>query len=268
MTNIFDFKDYKLYILKITSGTNQQKIAKSHLAQAIGCQAAYLSQVLKGKAELTEDHGIKLCQFLHFSELETEYFLTILRMNRAGSSTLARYLEKSCQRLINLNKEVEQRIPSQKRSGIDELNIYYCSSWIPTLIHTATSCEAYQSVSSLCDRFHLDKETVELHLNTLQKFGLVEFKNNRWQFSGGSLHFPKGSPLEQSFLLQQRLFTLNKIGSKRPSDIHFSTVFASSPETIDKLRQLFFETIASLHEQVEPSPSQEVYMLCLDFYQT
>ncbi len=266
MNHVFDYKDYREFLRSLVQNRQIRGKTQVELAKAMNCQAAYLSQVLGDRAELTEDHGMKLCIYLEFNDAETEYFLLILRISRAGTKPLLSYLEQQRDRLQQLHHELSSRISSEKNEETNELNIYYCSSWIPSVIHTATSCETLQTSVAIAQRFRLEKGLVEYHLQILEKYLLVSFQEHRWVFQGRSTHFTKNSALDQIFQLSRRMLALNSLSNRLPQDIHYSVVFSANQETVNRIRDLLFDSIEKMHKQVEPSPSEDVYSACIDLF--
>ena len=61
--NVFNFKEYKAYLSeKISWLGKTEKGIRQKIAEQIGCQPSYLSQVLNGKPDLTLDQAYKLNQ--------------------------------------------------------------------------------------------------------------------------------------------------------------------------------------------------------------
>ncbi len=266
MTCVFDFKEYREFLRALTKERGARGQTQVELAKSMDCQAAYFSQVLKDKADLSEDQSLKLCRYLQFSDLETEYFLLILRLSKAATKSLSDYLEQKRRALSDVHQEVEGRILSQKNQSLNELNVYYCSSPIPSLIHLATSCKELQISSAISQRFSIEKSIVDEHLQKLEKFGLVKFENGCWNYSGGSIHFPKSSPLDHSFQLSRRLLALESLALRRPEDLGYSVTFASDEKTIKKIRAFLLKTIEEIHKVAEPSSSQDVFSICIDLF--
>lgn len=266
MVNIFEYKDYREFLTHLTSNRSARGQTKAELARSMGCQAAYLSQVLGSKADLTEDHGVKMCQALNFSDTETEYFLLILRLSRAGTKTLSEYLEQKRLALKKQYSEVDSRITAVKKSPNDQIQLYYCSSWIPSVVHAATSCPHYQTAQAIAERLALSKQIVEKHLETLEKYQLIKFSEGKWIHSGNSIHFPKNSLMDATFQLNQRLLGLNSINRRQPEDVHYSMVFPANKETASKFRELFLNTIEKIHKDAASADSEDVYAISMDFF--
>jgi hypothetical protein len=233
----------------------------------MGCQAAYLSQVLAGKVEFTEEHILRLCEYLHLGEIETEYFLVLLRLGKAGSPELRSYLTRQRERLQKTSEDVEERLSSRKMNAVDEQSLYYASSFLPSVIHLATSCEKLRTKQEIAARFNLNPNLVQEHLDRLEKFKLIEFKDGKWNYSGGSRHFPKRSPLDKQMQFARRLLAMNKISqASTDSDVHYSAVFSADEKTLGLLRRHFHESIEYLHKTVEPVEGEDVFAVCLDVF--
>ena len=266
MDEIFAYSNYVKYLEGLALDQKARGRTKAELALRLGCQPAYLSQVLAGRVHLTEEHILRLCESLEFEKPKTEYFLLLLRLAKAGSPELKKYLSLQLTELKKSSEELEEHLVANKRQGNDEAAMYYTSSILPSLMHVATSCQALQTPTALAERFRLDPQVVDHHLHQLEKFKMVEFRGGRWNFAGASLHFSKGSSLETQLQLARRLMALNQVSFRQETDLHYSVLFSTDEVTFKKMRELFLTTIEKLHKQVAPTPGHDVYAICLDYF--
>ncbi len=268
MASIFEFNSYIEFLNQLVKQRESLGKTRSQLASAIGCQAAYFSQVLKAKVDLTEDHLAKLSEYISLSNLETEYLLILLRLQKAGTSTLKEHLKRQADQLIQENKKIGSHIRSKKIINDDAMKSYYSSHWQASVIHVATASENLRSVKAISKRFHMPESVVEYHLSQLEKYKLVQFQNGEWQFCSGSIHFPNGSPLDNQFQLSRRLMALNAMAAPNSEDIHYSVVFCSTPKMYKILRNRFCKIIEEIHRDIEPTASEEVYSIAIDLFRT
>jgi len=267
MKTIFYFDNYREYLKNMVEERRLRGHTKAELARVLECQAAYLSQVLAEKVDFTEEHLLRLAEYIEFNEVETEYLLTLLRIAKAGNQNMKRYLDRQRVKLKETAEELEPRLSSRKtKSANQDLNIYYSSSWLPSIIHLATSCERSQTVPAIAKKFGLSEELVHEHLRRLEKFGLVDFSNDRWKYSGTSIHFSKNSPLDLQLQMSRRLLAMNRLSFRKTSDLYYSVIFSTDPKTASQLRSQFLNTIEILHKTVEPTASEEVFAVCIDFF--
>lgn len=236
------------------------------MAKAIGCQAAYLSQVLKGNSELTEDHALKLAIFLNLSGAATEYLVLLVRQSRASTPALRDYLERRRLEIVGEQEEVKSRVRS-KSLHVDEATLFrYFSSGLPSLLHIATSSERYCTVEALAARFRLAPERVKEVLAFLEEIHFVEKKGNGWRYSTAPLHDPRESPANISHQLGRRQQVMRSIEENHPDDIHFSSVFTLDAATYGTLKSDLLDHIERSHRKIHAGGSDEVYQMCLDLF--
>lgn len=124
MGSIFDFIDYKAYLSSwIEKRPNSGWGARSGMAQAIGCQTAYLSRILNADANLSLEQAETLSEFLQHTEDEAEYFLLLVGRERSGTPALKARFERKIQKMQNDQLDLKNRFKvktnlSQKVSGL------------------------------------------------------------------------------------------------------------------------------------------------------
>jgi uncharacterized protein (TIGR02147 family) len=267
MDSLFSYTDYREYLIDIVQERKLKGKTNAELAKVMGCQAAYLSQVLVGKVEFTEDHIVRLCEHLAFNDVETEYLLLLLRLGKAGSPDLRKYLIRQRERLKVAAEDLEERLPSEKINAVEEPSLYYASSFLPSIVHLATSCKSLRSKQAIAARFSLEPKVVQEHLDLLEKYKMIEFKNGEWIYSGGSRHFPKRSPLDKQMQFARRLLAMNKMSqSSNEQDVHYSAIFSADEKTLALLRKHFHKSIEYVHKTVDPVEGEDVFGICLDVF--
>ncbi len=168
--------------------------------------------------------------------------------------------------MLDRRAKLEERVVSEKRVQVDEGTLYYCSDWLPSCLHLATSSDRWQTKSALAKRFEVSEDLVDFHLRALEKHGFVALEGGKWKFIGRSIHFPKSSPLDQPFQMSRRLLAMNSLTRRNVEDLHYSSVLGTDAETFREMKERILEMIEGLHRAVEPTPSGEVYAMSLDFF--
>lgn len=265
MSNVFRFSDYREFIKSVTNPRLPGKRTQVALAKAMGCQAAYLSQVLKGKAEITEDHALGFCHLLGLNSVETEYFLVLVRISRAGTPILKNHLEMRRKQVIDQNREIGNRIHSKVLENQEAIQ-YYSSSWIPAVVHLATRCPEFQTAKQIAKRFLLPESEVTYHLGVLLKFGFVRREGSKWIFQGSSIHIPKHSPEDLAFQTGRRLHALGSLARRRDDDVHYANLVSIDRKTAETIRAHVITLLEKTHRAAEMSPDNDLYSLCLDFF--
>jgi uncharacterized protein (TIGR02147 family) len=266
MANVFEYIDYRAFVRDLISSSKPKKGYQAELARVMGCQAAYLSQVLREKAEFTEDHSIKLVQYLSLSEMESEYFMTLVRASRAGTTELRAYLENKREQLKYQSQELKNHVDAKTAFESESFATRYFASWIPLSVHIATSSKNYQTVEQISERFQLSSKTVKETLLFLEQAGLVVQENESWKFFGGSVHLPKKSPMNEIHQVNCRLQSIKAIQARQVEDLNFFSTFTIDPKGFSELKKILTETIEKSQKLIHKSGTDEVYSLSIDLF--
>ncbi len=266
MKSPFEFTDYKSYLNDLVYGPTAKRGRQAELAKAMNCQAAYLSQVLKAKADLTEEHVLRLARHLALSDLETEYLMTLLRKGRASAQDLSDYLEKRRAQLLKESQELKSRIEADVLKLDDAVHARYFTNWVPSTVHIATSSPRYQTVKALSERLGLPEKNLVETLQFLESIGFVKRDNNKWIFAGGSIHLPRESVFHVPHQLVHRQQVLRSFAAIDEADLHFSSVFTINPNDYEALKKLLVATIQKMQKSISASGSDELYCLSADLF--
>lgn len=85
---IYDFLNYKEYILQVIANMPKPRGQFRRFAAAMRVHTSMVSQVLRGNLELTLEQGLLLAEHLSLGKRETEYLLFLILYSRAGSVNL------------------------------------------------------------------------------------------------------------------------------------------------------------------------------------
>ena len=117
---IFEFKDYKQFVRHMI---NTQPVlgrgSVKRMAEALRVHPSLISQVLKGTKEFTAEQANDVAVFLNLNELETECFLCLVDIERAGTSRLKTFLQNKRDRLVLSARgtEVAANAPASSGAG-------------------------------------------------------------------------------------------------------------------------------------------------------
>src|SRR2546430_13286005 len=86
---LFEFTEYKQYVqnwLKNMPKNGHGQL--SRIAKHLNISSVSVSHIFNGPRELSEEQAVELAEFFGFSELESEYFLLLVQLERAGTHKL------------------------------------------------------------------------------------------------------------------------------------------------------------------------------------
>ncbi len=126
---IFEYLDYKKYILDQAKSLGRPWGYWAKLSQCIGCQPAYLSKCLKDKTHLTIDQILGVAKFNQLSKLETDYLISMAEFARSNSKSNQQYFRE---KLKEIKLQFETQINRSGKRGIErseDQELYY-SDWL------------------------------------------------------------------------------------------------------------------------------------------
>lgn len=135
MHPIYGSKTYRDFLAKELDSEHFGRGARAELAEYLGVQNSFISQVLSGKQNFTLEQTIRLAQFLSLKDPERDFLLLLVSKERSGSQELKEYYQHQIKRRLESKNEVQNRVSREVRKiGEQELTEYY-GSWHTPAIH-------------------------------------------------------------------------------------------------------------------------------------
>jgi len=255
---LFDFDEYRSVIKWQIKVNESVRGYQTLLAKAAGCQRAFLSQALNSHVQLTPDHVAGLSKFWQFDELETDYFLELVLLERASSPSLKQVIER---RLRTLRK---QRLNLAERFKINEtlpenIQAIYYTSWHMSAIHVLLSIPEFNDIHKISQRLHLSPAAVQSSIKHLEELKVIKKTNKH-------LYLPKTSPFTGTNHINWRQRAIANIQSQDTDALHYSVVSALSVADVEKFRELILKCIEGTRKVVEPSPEEEIICFTCDLF--
>lgn len=263
--DIYLHQDYKAYLSAVIENAEPKHGFISRLAKAAGCQRSYLSQVMNTHVQLTPDHGLAIAQFLKLDEKETDFFLMLLDLARAGTPLLRRRLLTKVEKTIKDRKNLAKRVEAKTIEASAAESRYY-SSWHWMAIHLALAIPQYQTVQALAARLSLSEATIESALGELLKMGYVENQSELWHYRGSNLHLSRESPSVTIHHNNWRQRAVMDSAISTDDSVHYTSVLAMSVRDIERLKERALAFIDESRALAGPSESEELVSFCLDLF--
>lgn len=263
--SIFNYLDYKIFILDTVTSLGEPWGYWGKLAKAISCQPAYLSRCLKDKTNLTVDQVLALCRFWSLSSSETEYLIYLLELARAATNENKKYFLSKINILKQENENLKNIVKRESLINVHDQSTYY-SSWLWMALHFATSIEELQTIDSLAERFYLPKSQLQNILEKLAFLGLIIKSGNRWIFKTGEYHLEKNSPLIPAHHQNWRNRATIDSQNSNTDGIHYSAVYTLSEKDFQILKDNILKWIKVSNDVVKNSKEEEIVCFNLDFF--
>lgn len=268
---IYEFENYRAVISHFIRDNESTRGYQGQLAKAAGCHRSYLSHVLNRSVQLTLDQGAGLCRFWALSELESNFFLDLIALERAGTAPLReliqRRLNRCRSRLREQDKNISVRVGAERMASPNFESEYY-SAWFWRAIHMATGIAQYRQPRAIAERLRLPVDLVEKVLARLEQEGLVERgKQKDWRRSKDNLHLPKNSPFNSLSHMIWRQKAFEDAQRMRPGSLHFSALYTMSRKDAERLQESLLGSIENSRKEILLSKDEELFCFNCDFFE-
>lgn len=263
METIFDYEDYKAYLKAYL----EQMPAKGHgfrskMATALGCQVAYVSQVLNQRAHFSLEQAEELNGLLSHTEAESRFFLLLVQHARAGTRKLSAHFAKEISQAVEARQKLKNRVEIRESLGEPE-QIRYYSSWKYAAAHMGVTVPALQTRESLARRLRIPATELETILEFLISVGLIKTEGRHLKNGVNRIFLANDSLMSQAHHSNWRLQALDSLGRAAPEDIHFSGVFTLAQNDMKTVREEILKGVDRARKIVKETAAEEE-MICLN----
>lgn len=239
---------------------------KAAMARAAQCQPAYLSQVLAGKAQLTLDHASGLSDFWMLSDLETQYFLTLTELSRAGTQGLKKKLEGRLTWLRNQHDSNSRRVEPEPASP--EKAMHYYLDWSTAAIHILLTIPGFNDPKIIAKKLGIDEQRVFKSLAILSDLGIVSQNGKSWSLHSKHLHVSR----ENLFVSLHHRNWRDKakeviLADKTPNNYHFTSVHTLAKSDFEKIREMIQAAVANTQTIIHDSNEEILGGLTVDWFE-
>lgn len=266
MESLFNFTDYRAYLTaRIKAYPKNGYGVLGKLAEFIGVHPSLLSQIFKGEKSLTQDQAIAAAEFFGLTEIECEYFLLLVQIDRAGTPKLKSHLEKKLREAKEKASRLVNRLSAQRVLSEESKGIFY-SNWIYTACRQLTAIDEFRTPETIAERLNLPLKDVRKVLEFLINEGLCVEENGTYRIGPKSTHLPDTSPWVTVHHRNWRQRAMEQMGQESPDSLYFTCPLTLSKEDIPKVRELIVKFIDEVYKVVDPSPSEELCCLNIDWF--
>lgn len=268
--NIFNELDYREVLRKTIE--ERKKIDSSTNFQAMAThtriQKAYLSQVIKGVRDLSQDQLYLACEYLNFTPEESEYLKLLLDYARSAladrKKTLLREI-KIWQKQKNKTsqyidvKELTQREINREDYFLDPMN---------QVVHMGLHCEEFRiDPMKLAAKLFLPKKRVSDYISNLQRMEIITIGDKGIVLNDVELHLPKNSAIFHSYKSQTYTNTMNRLKQLEESKTYnFSVIFSADDQVRKEINDQFMKFLSKVKKLVGESESTEVFQMNFDLF--
>ena len=266
MKSIFEFRSYKAYLKDSFGGLKRKTGHRAAAARHMGCQTAYLSQVLNGSANLSLEQAYALNGFLAHDADESDCLLLLLQKERAGTEDLRDYFQTKLNDLIERRLTIKNRIQAQEGLSPADQTVFY-SKWYYGAIHVLLSITTLQTKAALAEHLRLPLATISDALEFLESRGLAVQKSGRFEIGPRHMHLSKDSPHIVKHHTNWRTRAVTSLDAPKPGDMHYSVAMTLSKDDAIKLKAALLKVIDENLELAASSEPETAFAYAIDLFE-
>jgi uncharacterized protein (TIGR02147 family) len=265
MKSVFQYKDYRAF-LNAWIEAQPGRGTKIRLSEAMGISPSMMSLVLKGDKTLSPEQATELIEYLSLNDLEGDYFLVMLEIDRAGSHKLKQRLNKKKETLLKASNEISSRIQKDRELTEDQKSIYY-SSWLYTGLRNLSACSNTQTLRKISEHLAIPVEVLQPIVDFLIENDLCKLEKGELTYNAKSIHLGSASPYVNQHHKNWRNKAFEKMDLRKEQDLFFTGPMSLSKEACEEIRKLLPTFIQQVMKVAGPSDSEVVSCLNIDWFE-
>jgi uncharacterized protein (TIGR02147 family) len=267
MKSVFEHRSYREYLIALEGSRPREGWGfRSQIAQAIHCQAAYVSRIFQGKTELSLEQAESLNEFLGHTEEEADFFILLVEHARAGKASLRSRFSRRIGEAVERHLVIKDRFKVKRTIQSGDQVIYY-SAWYYAAIHVALSIPELRTKESLSLRLGLPMSKVGEVLSFLVSVGLASESGGKYTIRESRIHLGTDSPILGKHLTNWRLQAIQNFDrAAQGENLHYSGIITLSRSDILRVRGLIVKALEAANKIVADSPEEELSCMSIDFF--
>ena len=262
---LYKYRNYKKflnnYIENLPKKGREQYLK---ISEFLGVHPTMVSQVLKGPKNFSEEQAYKVCEYLGLNLSETDYFMNLLHLEKAGTMALEDFYVRKLDILKSKALKVSSRIKASKGLTEKDSSIFY-SDWKYSAIRLLTSLEQLNTPEEIAERTKLPLRDVKKVLDFLLQVGLVKSEDKSLDIGVTKTHLKAGSPFVKAHHTNWRLKAIEKSSSLSSEELQFTGPLTISKKDFETIKIKILDLIEEIGEIVEDSPAEQLSCLNIDF---
>ena len=264
---VFDYEQVSDFLEGMLSSAEFGRGSRSVLAEERGVQASFVSLVTKQRSSLSLEQGLKVTRFFKLDDEESRYFMTLLQIERAGSSELKQYFVSEKKKILSRRMKVKNRIQVSESVSLEDQLTYYSHAFY-AIIHIFAALPEYKTSKKMGETLGLTQEQLKPYLLFLLKSGfIIKEKEGFYQIGKTRIHLPDGSPALPQHHSTLRIQAINSFGHYRPDHLHYSAVLGLTKADYLKIREILMKAIASSERVLSKSSPEIPVVFNIDWFQ-
>lgn len=262
---LFESEDYREYLRNwIRSLPKNGRGEINKIAGLLNVNPTVISQTLSGVRDFSAEQTLELTDYMGLSELEADYFSTLVQIERASTKKLKDRLRSKVLKLRAESLQVAKRIQEHRSLSETDRARFYSNS-IYAKVRLYCDVNGGQTLEAIRERFHLSRAKTQEILSFLISTRLCVEVAGVYRMGPQTTHLEATSPFITKHHTNWRLEAIHRAQDLPAEELMFSAPMSLSKEDFSRLRESMVTYIKTVIGEVKDSKSEDVACFNLDF---
>lgn len=234
------------------------------IAKALGVHSTLISQIMSGLRSFTEDQAHELCQYFELNDVESEYFLLLVQIEKSNTPKYKNFLKNKLALFRQEAEKISKSFTHENELTDAQKSIYF-SSWKYSAIRIFCSLDSEgQSLENIMAKFSLTRTKALQMVDFLCDSRLCEKKNDHYIVGQQRVYVDKGSIYFQKHHLNWRLKSVEKSENPTEDDKLYTVILGVTEKDYQKFKDEVTKLLSSFSKTLEQTenPDQLVCFNC------
>ncbi len=265
--SIYSHDDYRKYFSWWLTRESQTKRrgGMSRVATHLNVNTSFLSQVVHGTKELSQEQALKLSEIMGLEWHERDYFINLVLEAKAGTHALKKYYRQKSESIRRDGEKVSSNVGTYYVLTDKELTRFYADP-IYSQIRVMLSLPRYDSAQKIAHGLNLPLTKVQSVIDFLLDTGLCKHTaDGKLTVGVARTHLADDSPLISSHHRNWRNKVMEFYNRMDHKDLAFTAPLTISKADFLALRKDILDLIKKISLVVNDSIDEEFAILNIDW---
>jgi len=236
------------------------------LALELGVASPQVSQFLSAQKIPTVDQAFRIAKFFHWTEIERDYFITLVESERAQYHEAKSYFSKKLQRLREDSLHLKTSV-TEVNELEDVIKARFYSSWIYSAIRLFCSIGEGRRYEEILATFPESAAEIDAILEFLIENHLIKKVGIHYYMGLQKTFVAKGSPYLRSHHTNWRLRAIESCNFISDDELIFTSPMSISKKGFERFRKELQAFIKTLYADLpQLGDAEELVCLNIDFF--
>lgn len=239
------------------------------LAKALKLSPSQMSQIFSGRRDLTLEQVCGVATHLRLTDLEAEYLLLLVQIERTSSVELKKLLRAQLERVRKLLEQHEEQSSMSSTEFVlseGDQGIFY-SQWYYSAIRLLTAIPGMNAPEKIASRLQLPDQVVNEVLEFLVRSGLCVRQGGALATGPARTYTKRGSPFHSRHRLNWRIKALESLPNQQLHGLSYTAAVSISAEDALRIRSSLIEATEKAEAMIDASPAKTLYCLNIDWFE-